>query len=306
LTGAHIDGEARTYSASLDNYRDGYRLNARLDVPRSNDIPGQFQLCTQCHTAVLGTISNFRYDRIPVRYLHPEHLSFVVDDYWDSDVDTIADSAMSCPTCHNIHGSPMDVSGALEPNRVMIRHGELTGTVPGLNFHWYTETGGQGGSGVQTSDRDASRSGQLYTAGPSCAIQYCHSTTPYYDRDPLASAIVVKAAYTCNDSGQPQTVFAPKEPIQFHIVYDVQGDLDTQYKVKAFFVAFGRTYEKKAWQYPGTDYVLIKDRDQGKRIKVPNTAAGKTKTIVYKVKLKLPGELLDKEKTTSQITVTGP
>ncbi|MBW1943761.1 MAG: hypothetical protein JRJ51_13125 [Deltaproteobacteria bacterium] len=119
-------------------------------------------------------------------------------------------------------------------------------------------------------------------------------------------AVVIKDAYTCNDSGQPQTVFDPKEPIQFHILYDVEGDPDTQYKVKAFIKVFGRTYEKKALQYPGVDYLLIKDRNQGKRIKVPNTAAGKTKTVVYKLKLKLSGELLDKEKTTSQITVTGP
>jgi PKD repeat protein len=124
--------------------------------------------------------------------------------------------------------------------------------------------------------------------------------------EPQAPAVVIKDAYTCNDSGQPQTVFPPKEPIQFHIVYDVQGDPGTQYKVKAFIKVFGRTYEKAVLQYPGTDYVLIKDRGYGKRIKVPGTAAGKTKTVVYKLKLKLSGELLDKVVTTSQITVTGP
>jgi PKD repeat protein len=124
--------------------------------------------------------------------------------------------------------------------------------------------------------------------------------------EPQTPAVVIKDAYTCNDSGQPQTVFDPKEPIQFHIVYDVEGDPGTQYKVKAFVKVFGKTYEKKAWQYPGTDYLLIKDSNQGRRIKVPNTAAGKTKTVVYKLKLKLSGELLDKVVTTSQITVTGP
>ena len=76
--------------------------------------------------------------------------------------------------------------------------------------------------------------------------------------------------------------------------------------MKAFITVFGKTYEKKAIVYPGTDYLLIKDRDNGARIKVPNTAAGKTKTITYKLKLKLNGELLDKGTATSQISVTGP
>ncbi|MDY6839030.1 MAG: PKD domain-containing protein [Thermodesulfobacteriota bacterium] len=162
---------------------------------------------------------------------------------------------------------------------------------------------GTGGSGENRS----------YVAGTSLVDVVDTNVTP---QDSLAEismvcssigteAVVIKDAYTCNDSGVPQTVFAPKEPIQFHVVYDVLGNPGTQYKVKALINIFGRTYEKKALQYPGTDYVLIKDRDDGKRIKVPYTAAGKIKTIVYKLKLKLSGELLDKEKTTSQFTVTG-
>jgi hypothetical protein len=113
-------------------------------------------------------------------------------------------------------------------------------------------------------------------------------------------AVVIRDAYTCDGSGQPQRVFDPKEPIQYRILYDVQGDPGTQYKAVAIIRAFGKTYRTGAWHYPGTDYLLIKDKV------VPGTAAGKTKTINYKVKLKLPGQLLDIEKTTSQITVTGP
>jgi hypothetical protein len=313
----HIDGEPRTYSALDNNYKTAYRLNARLDVPRLVNDEKQFKLCVQCHNGSglapdpLETTSNFRYDRTLVKYLHMVHVGpgFPTFQHWDSDLDGFFDSAMSCPTCHNVHGSPMDVGGTLEPNRVMIRHGELTGLGSAFDFHWYTETyaGGQ-----PTSVREDSRSAWMFVGSESsyenCHALGCHSPVETYNRTPAAagSAVVIKDVYTCNDNGEPQTVFDPKEPIQFHILYDVQGDPGTQYKVKAFIKAFGKTYEKKALQYPGTDYLIIKDRDQGKRIKVPNTAAGKTKTVVYKLKLKLSGELLDKVVTTSQITVTGP
>jgi hypothetical protein len=113
-------------------------------------------------------------------------------------------------------------------------------------------------------------------------------------------AVVIKNAYTCNDSGQPQTVFAPQEPIQDRIVYDVQGDPGTQYKATATITAFGKTYRTGSWQYPGTDYLFVKDKV------VRSTAVGKTKTIKYKAKLKVSGQLLDVEKATSQITVAGP
>jgi hypothetical protein len=56
---------------------------------------------------------------------------------YDSDFDGIADSRISCPACHNVHGSP---------SPAMMRHGELISTpgttdkVPALDFQ-YTPTG---------------------------------------------------------------------------------------------------------------------------------------------------------------------
>ncbi|MEW5802651.1 MAG: Ig-like domain-containing protein [bacterium] len=52
--------------------------------------------------------------------------------------DPLIDSRISCPACHNVHGSP---------NPAMIRHGELISTpgasdkVPALNFRWYKADG---------------------------------------------------------------------------------------------------------------------------------------------------------------------
>jgi hypothetical protein len=55
---------------------------------------------------------------------------------YDSDFDGVADSRMSCPACHNVHGSP---------SPTMIRHGELISTsgtsdkVPALGFQYTPE-----------------------------------------------------------------------------------------------------------------------------------------------------------------------
>ncbi|MGA1874766.1 MAG: InlB B-repeat-containing protein [bacterium] len=52
--------------------------------------------------------------------------------------DPLVESRISCPACHNVHGSP---------NPAMIRHGELISTpgssdkVPALNYRWYKDDG---------------------------------------------------------------------------------------------------------------------------------------------------------------------
>ncbi|MEW5800844.1 MAG: cytochrome c3 family protein, partial [bacterium] len=167
----HIDHTHRTYSASQDNYRDGYRLKAvnwpekevtnltrPLDIPRRpnstnppspNNDPQKywtdFALCFKCHQdigALLGDAdgpgeTNF-YDpnKNPNYHLHHLKARFngtALD--WTSSWDNTGDSSISCPACHNVHGSP-------SPR--MMRHGELISTpgseppdkVPGINFHY--------------------------------------------------------------------------------------------------------------------------------------------------------------------------
>ena len=171
LTILHTDGNARTYSASSNNYREGYRLNVDMAVPRYGEYgPSAFALCFNCHlySYVMGPRSNFRNDNTGVQ-LHETHLSpaFAHITSWDSDWNQnanncnqgeCADSAISCTSCHNVHGSPTPA---------MIRHGELISTpgttdkVPALSFRWYKADGS-----TQTMVLEESRWGGLL-----CGIQ---------------------------------------------------------------------------------------------------------------------------------------
>jgi hypothetical protein len=142
----HIDHDARTYDAGVTPYSDSYRLKEvgglpAMTIPRS--MGGglanwqDFALCFSCHDryAVIGATAfdvshtNF-YDEGDLNS-HWRHLE--MDDIFDSDFDGTIDSAPSCVTCHNVHGSPTGP---------MIRHGELisppgtTSYVPSLNFSY--------------------------------------------------------------------------------------------------------------------------------------------------------------------------
>ena len=170
-TATHTDGNARTYSAPLNNYQTGYRLGTEMAIPRYLQYgPNAFRLCFNCHiySNVFGTASNFRDENRGVQ-LHETHLSQVFANQicWDSDwnenpnnctLGECADSAISCTACHNVHGSPTPA---------MIRHGELISTpgttdkVPALRFRWYKE------DGTQTMVFGESRYGGLL-----CGIQY--------------------------------------------------------------------------------------------------------------------------------------
>lgn len=121
--------------------------------------------------------------------------------------------------------------------------------------------------------------------------------------------VVITDAYVTDKYGVRKTTFRRREPIQLHIIYDVIGNQDTEYKVKGFFKIFPKYYPvltKKQFCYPGTGYHMVKDMYEGRRIEVPGTIGnGKIKTLVYKLKLKYNGELLDKEKATVDILIHG-
>jgi hypothetical protein len=192
LIGVHVDGNARTYSAAMDNYRLGYRLNEDLTVPRNGeDYPQAFRLCTNCHlySQIIGPDSNFRDDVKGFQY-HEKHLEdWPTEIASDSDFDgtgcstgTCRDSAITCIICHNVHGS-------LTP--AMIRHGELISTpgttdkVPALDFQWYKADGS-----TPTSLINESRFGSLVCGGlPDVSVNHvcagCHVTGRlYYYRTP--------------------------------------------------------------------------------------------------------------------------
>jgi len=130
-------------------------------------------------------------------------------------------------------------------------------------------------------------------------------------------AVMIQQVYTTGintQTGQPdptpKTNFAPGEPIQFHVIYDVAGDLNREYKVKAVFKVFENVYPnigKTALRYPGTGYHMVKSGYEGSDIRIPGSIpVGATKTCTVKLKLKLDGDILDVVKGTCQITIQQP
>jgi len=155
LTAAHLDSDARTYSHNsnptnaedLNNYQNGYRLKYEMIIPLGAGPQGgyaqdRFALCFECHDydKLMGDTppyeTNFQDSELAGQVnRHRNHLTANAT-AWDSDwdYDPVFDSRMSCPACHNVHGSPTPA---------MIRHGELISTpetqdkVPALDFRWY-------------------------------------------------------------------------------------------------------------------------------------------------------------------------
>ena len=146
----------------------GYNNKYPLHIPRTGHVypPGfredwEFALCLECHDKIKlfnggdpttgeGAQTNFRKlidgsgggNPIPTlnRYysLHDVH-TWGSNGPWgpetpqyDSDFDGVADSRMSCPACHNVHGSR---------SPAMVRTGELEGKVPALNLKYVNNPG---------------------------------------------------------------------------------------------------------------------------------------------------------------------
>lgn len=151
----HIDGNRRTFSASgtPNDYRIGYRLKLvggqnPMEIPwsglTSNSV-SQYRICTQagCHdtspspfvTSSAHTTNFWNDARTDIgNNLHSYHLSFTNQLRWSPDWSTSATSRISCPACHNVHGSKY---------LAMINDGELVSDTverrPGLRI-WYWDS----------------------------------------------------------------------------------------------------------------------------------------------------------------------
>ena len=168
----HIDGNPKSYyppvgyetdqpaSAAyqngfrLKNVSSGYAGKYPMHIPRTGHVfpPGfreewEFALCFSCHSSAdlfnggdstganAGTY--FRNNSGSGWYsshdLHTDGRNGPwgpTTPQYDSDFNGTADSRISCPACHNVHGSP---------SPAMIRHGELIGKTPGLQFQYLPE-----------------------------------------------------------------------------------------------------------------------------------------------------------------------
>lgn len=245
----HIDGDARTYEAPLKNYRSGYRLAENMSIPRKGDYgPNAYKLCFSCHiyTVVFGPATNFRDENpSPEKNLHEIHLDDRYRDTicWDSDWDgrcsstnpECADSAMSCTACHNVHGSPCIMGGAIvscaEPVKApMIRHGELisspgtTDKVPALNFRWYKEDGV-----TETTSIAESRYGKLVCGqSPDVTLNFvcwgCHARgDQIYDRVPYKESITINKVWVTDWSNASPPKYPPGGEIRYHVQFTVSG-----------------------------------------------------------------------------------
>ena len=265
LSVLHTDSDARTYSAALNNYRSGYRLNEDMAIPRINYEygPNAYKLCLKCHifTEVMGPASDFRNDNTG-EYLHNEHLNEIFRGIlcWDSDWNGVCapgtgncDSAMSCTACHNVHGSPCllgnnTVVACPDPPKVpMIRHGELisppgtTSYVPALRFNWYDSNNNP------TTNFTTSRWGGLLVGQPQ-DVTYnhvcwgCHTRgeVKYYRVPGGAEVVTVHNVQTSDWSNNPKTIFAPGDQIRYHVNFTMNGPNPT-YFVKAIGTAVNVT-----------------------------------------------------------------
>jgi len=201
-----------------DNYQKGYRLRDvttgydnkyPMHMPRTGSAAmyvrqdWEFALCFQCHdgsalfdegdpaTGGCGG-TNFRcvatslgqgYDW---RSMHDYHTSGVPgpmgpsNPQYDSDYDGTADSKMTCPACHNVHGSP---------SPAMVRHGELISTpgttdkVPSLDFMYLPQ-----GTYPMLADSTGGTTpwwGSLFgDVGENGVCNMCHNNHTEYARRP--------------------------------------------------------------------------------------------------------------------------
>jgi len=251
----HCDGNARTYDRSLwpanpSNYVPGYRLNDYLNIPKW-DAYGttQYNLCFNCHDAAQlfdtgGIIdTNFRNDRRHrwnnrwANNLHYAHLTapptgLGVGPLWDSDWDGSnteggGDSTVSCPACHNVHGSA---------SPKMIRHAELVSTHPDLKLNWYTDYDLVTRTGMTTESLLDSRWGTSdiitgFTSNHVCTgchgtgsesyFRYPHEVLVPVPGSPAPQPLVNALVWTSNTADTPQTQFTRNSLLRIHVEYYV-------------------------------------------------------------------------------------
>jgi len=147
FTAKHTDGVDRTYgteSLAQGYYRNGYRLKQvsgqeplKVPKPYGENAYSDYLLCFQCHNSGPFIDPNDERSNMAQRNTgnwdekvgHQYHLSLPnANTTWTSDWRATGNSGVSCPQCHNVHGSK---------NYAMLSDGSLTGTVPGFEFYYY-------------------------------------------------------------------------------------------------------------------------------------------------------------------------
>ncbi len=206
------DGTYLTWDPASAGYQNGYRLKDvasgydgkyPLHIPRTGHVypPGfresqEFALCFSCHdenklynagdpVTGAGATTNFRNNVSGIwTSMHDLHTDGRNGPWgpetpqYDSDYDGVADSRISCPACHNVHGSP---------SPVMLRHGELISTmgttdkVPSLDFQ-YTPEGSYPLLGSSTGGKTRFIFGGSGNPSKNGVCNMCHNDQTIYSR----------------------------------------------------------------------------------------------------------------------------
>ncbi|GBE06827.1 doubled CXXCH motif [bacterium BMS3Abin10] len=240
----HIDHQHRTYTALSDNYRTGYRLSLvngqePMNIPTSDSCDvNSFRLCLQCHSDTDGMFcvqdprapeTNYSdVDFYSGENLHGYHLSNV-GSWWYSDWEGTNTSRLSCPTCHNVHGSP---------SPAMIRHGELISTpgttdkVPGLSFYYTPKppsdtTLANSTGGILFDDRNGSNT---------CNMSACHSDWSY-TRTPVVLSLTDPSIASESEQmfmvGDPAAAASPLTIIESTDTLTITAANDIRIKIPA-------------------------------------------------------------------------
>jgi hypothetical protein len=209
----HIDHEHRTYEAdeatslAVHPYEDGYRLREvggerPLIIPQDTNTctrtPSYYLLCMKCHDSepllsYTRSGTNLWKESTEVNW-HRQHLNMKTSLTWDSDWDAImgnpvgesVDSVLSCPSCHNVHGSPTPA---------MTRHGELMtipgspSKVPSFDFSYLDDVESRDPS-MKTAFPDSVGDGFIFGSYPESnnhngVCVHCHGGTFYVYRPPV-------------------------------------------------------------------------------------------------------------------------
>jgi hypothetical protein len=275
----HCDGDARTYSRAASNpggpsnYVSGYRLRYDMNIPKWQEWgSAQYTLCLTCHDS--GDLfneggimhSNFRNDRRHLwnsqppwsLNLHTAHLYTPplapAGPIWDSDwngnnAEGGGDSTVSCPACHNVHGS-------VSPK--MLRHGELDSIQPNLSFNWFSSYDLVTMTGTTTTSELSSRWGANnlnYATNHICSG--CHGTgsdayfrVPYQTLESLAPSqkLYNGLVWTSDMADNPKTSFKKGySTIRVHVVYYVlPSNPAPPYNVVRKLNVFGANHQNTA------------------------------------------------------------
>jgi hypothetical protein len=298
----HIDSNARTYEVSgysippvvVHPYKESYRLADDMDIPRYLQYGSDaFKLCFNCHsyTEIFGAKSKFRNVTSEENVnLHDVHAGEAYRAWisWDSDWDGVncnnpshppqcVDSVISCPACHNVHGSPCligplgsvsAIASCSDPLKApMIRHGELISTStedrrPALDFRWYESDATTQTTNFLESHYGGMRCGNPYNASVNHVCWGCHPLSASLQYHRRIEEVIVYRVWTTDLADNEIDTFRPGDPIGYHVEFTLIG-ANRPYYVGARAVVknvtpgakdWGETVEKFVTTSPGEHY----------------------------------------------------